>query len=75
VGNVSMLVPTIHPSIAVAPRETSIHTPEFARLAASKEGHAALIDAAKALAMTAVDLLVDDDLRKKTAAAFAAERF
>ena len=75
VGNVSMLVPTIHPSIAVAPRETSIHTPEFARLAAAKEGHAALIDAAKALAMTAVDLLVDDDLRKKTAAAFAAERF
>jgi len=65
VGNVSIVVPTIHPSIAIAPREVSIHTPDFARIAASQEGHRGLLDAAKALAMTAVDVLVDADLRQR----------
>ena len=65
VGNVSALLPTIHPSIRVAPREMNIHTADFARLARSKEGDKALIDAAKAMAMTAVDILVDADLRQR----------
>ena len=64
-GNVSVLLPTIHPSIAVAPREVNIHTAEFARFAGSKEGDRALIDAAKAMAMTAVDILVDAELRQR----------
>jgi hypothetical protein len=34
-------------------------------LARSKEGDKALIDAAKAMAMTAVDILVDADLRQR----------
>jgi amidohydrolase len=65
VGNVSAIVPTIHPSIAVVPREVSIHTPDFARMAASQEGHRGLLDAAKALAMTAVDVLSDAALRQR----------
>ena len=65
VGNVSVLLPTIHPSIRVAPREVNIHTAEFARLARSEEGDKALLDAAKAMAMTAVDILVDGDLRQR----------
>jgi amidohydrolase len=65
VGNVSMLLPTIHPSIRVAPREVNIHTADFARLAGSEEGDNALIDAAKAMAMTAVDILVDAGLRER----------
>ncbi len=65
VGNVSMLLPTIHPSIRVAPREVNIHTADFARLAGSEEGDKALIDAAKAMAMTAVDILVDAGLRER----------
>ena len=64
-GNVSAVVPAIHPTIAVAPRGVAIHTPEFAHFAASEEGHRGLLDAAKALAMTAVDVLVDDDLRRR----------
>jgi amidohydrolase len=64
-GNVSVVVPTIHPSIAVAPRGVAIHTPEFARSAASQEGQRGLLDAAKALAMTAVDVLVDERLRRR----------
>lgn len=72
-GNVSALVPAIHPIIAIAPRNVSAHSPEFARCAASEEGHRGLLDAAIALAMTAVDVLVDADLRRKMREAFEAE--
>jgi amidohydrolase len=56
-GNVSQVVPAIHPTIAIAPRHVLIHTPEFAAAAVSEAGHQGLIDAAKAMAMTAVDIL------------------
>ena len=60
-GNVSYLVPTIHPMIAVAPPGVSIHTPEFALHAVSAAGDAAVIDGAKAMAMTIADLWHDAD--------------
>jgi metal-dependent amidase/aminoacylase/carboxypeptidase family protein len=63
-GNVSAIVPAIHPSIAVAPPDIPIHTVEFREMAASDAGHKALLDSAKALAMTAVDVLTDADLRQ-----------
>jgi len=56
-GNVSQVVPSIHPTIAIASPEVLGHTPEFAAAAASEAGHEGLIDAAKALAMTVVDIL------------------
>jgi amidohydrolase len=56
-GNVSQVVPSIHPTIAIAPPQILIHTPEFAAAAASEAGHAGLMDAAKAMAMTVVDIL------------------
>jgi amidohydrolase len=56
-GNVSQVVPSIHPTIAIAPREVLIHTPEFAAAAASQAGHEGLMDAAKAMAMTVADIL------------------
>ncbi|MFC1865195.1 M20 family metallopeptidase [Chloroflexota bacterium] len=55
-GNVSQLVPSIHASVAVAPAGISIHSPAFAEAAASKNGSRGMLHAAKALAMTAVDL-------------------
>ena len=55
-GNVSQLVPSIHASVAVAPAGTSIHSPAFAEAAASENGSQGMLHAAKALAMTAVDL-------------------
>jgi amidohydrolase len=57
VGNVSALVPTIHPMIAIAPQEISVHSPEFASAAVSEEGMHGLLDGAKAMAMTAIDLI------------------
>ncbi len=61
-GNVSQLVPTIHPSVAVAPAEVLLHSPQFASAAASETAIKGLSDAAKALAMTVVDLLANPEL-------------
>ncbi len=56
-GNVSQIVPSIHPSVAIAGREATVHTPQFALAAASESGIKGMLDAAKALAMTVVDLV------------------
>ena len=56
-GNVSQVVPSIHPTIAIAPHEVLLHTPEFAAATVSEAGHSGLLDAAKAMAMTVVDIL------------------
>lgn len=56
-GNVSQVVPSIHPTIAIASPEVLIHTPEFAAAAASEAGQEGLMDAAKAMAMTVADIL------------------
>jgi amidohydrolase len=61
-GNVSHVVPALHPYVAIAPEEVAGHSPEFRAAAASPEGHAGLLDAAKALAMTAVDLFSNSEL-------------
>jgi hypothetical protein len=71
-GNVSYLVPSIHPMIKVAPAHVSIHTPEFASYAGSAEGDAAVVDGAKALAMTIVDLWANPGRLKAAKEAFAA---
>jgi amidohydrolase len=55
-GNVSYLVPSIHPMIRVSPPNVSIHSPEFAGYAAGPDGDRAVLDGAKAMAMTVVDL-------------------
>jgi amidohydrolase len=63
-GNVSQVVPSIHATIAIAPHEILIHTPEFAAAAASQPGHKGLLDAAKALAMTVADILQPETMDK-----------
>jgi amidohydrolase len=55
-GNVSKVVPAIHPMIRVAPPGISIHSHEFARHARSAAGDEAVILGAKAMAMTIADL-------------------
>lgn len=72
-GNVSQLVPSIHPTIAIAPGDVMVHSPEFALAAASEAGIRSLIDAAKALAMTVVDLLVDPKIVAKIRKEFQQE--
>lgn len=57
IGNVSEVVPSIHPVVAIASPPVSLHSTEFASAAASEAGHQGLLDAAKAMAMTAVDII------------------
>ena len=58
-GNVSQLVPSIHPHVSIAEKEVSIHSPQFALAAASEAGIKGMLDAGKALAMTVVDLVAN----------------
>lgn len=58
-GDVSHLVPSIHPMLAVAPAGVSIHTPEFAAHARGEAGDRAVLDGAKAMAATVLDCWTD----------------
>ncbi len=64
-GNVSQLIPSIHPEVAIAPEGVAIHSPEFALAATSDAGSQGLIDAAKALAMTVADLVLNPETVNK----------
>lgn len=65
IGNVSQVVPAIHPYISICNADIAGHSQEFAEAAASERGHDAMISAAKALALTAIDLMTDSDLMKR----------
>ena len=71
-GNVSHLVPSIHPMIAVSPPNISIHSPEFTAYAGSEAGDKAVLDGAKAMAMTVADLWLQPELVDVAKAEFAA---
>jgi amidohydrolase len=71
-GNISHRVPSIHPMLAVAPVGVIIHNAEFARWAASERGDQAVIDGAKALAFTALDLMADPESLRAARMDFAA---
>jgi amidohydrolase len=72
-GNVSKLVPTVHPMIAVSPPSIALHSHDFAEWAGSSSGHRAIVDGAKVLAMTALDVLQDGGLRAAMKASFEAD--
>jgi len=71
-GNISYLVPSIHPMIQVAEEGVAIHTVEFAEWARSEAGDRAVIDGAKAMAMTIVDLWTQPGLLARVEESFAA---
>lgn len=63
-GNVSHEVPSIHPKYALATNANN-HTREFAEAAGRDESQIVTIQMAKILAMTAIDLIEDDNLMEK----------
>jgi len=73
-GNVSHLVPAIHPYVAISPKGIQVHTTEFAAAAASEAAIKGMLDAAKALAMTAVDLLANREILAKVREEFEQEK-
>jgi len=64
-GNVSHVVPSIHPMVKVAPEGTAIHTIDFEKWAKSEEADKGLLDSAKAMAMTVIDCWHDPSLLKQ----------
>jgi amidohydrolase len=70
-GNVSYLVPSIHPMVKVAPTGISIHTHEFTAHACSAAGDAAVLHGARAMAATIADLWSRPGLVEEAKRAFA----
>lgn len=71
-GNISLRVPAIHPTLGIAPPEVAMHTAGFAEYAGSEPGDRAVVDGAVALALTALDYLTDPGLRERSRAEFEA---
>ncbi len=64
-GNVSHLVPTIHPYIRIETGGAVNHQPEFTAAAATASGDEAVIDGAIAMAWTAIDAATEPTLRSR----------
>jgi amidohydrolase len=69
-GNVSHVVPSIHPMFAI-PTEAGNHTPGFTAAAATPEAHEAMRTAATALAMTALDVFMRPEVLEAARKDFA----
>ena len=64
VGNVSMIVPTIHEYLSIAPSNVSGHTNAFREAACAPRADEVVLLAAKGLAMTGFDLATSEESRK-----------
>ncbi len=62
-GNVSLLLPAIHPYIGIGSLPAVNHQKEFAAHCVTPEADAALVDGAIALAWTAADAALDEGIR------------
>jgi len=63
IGNVSQVLPTIHPHILLK-KGINIHTREFADATITEDGKNAIMEGAKTLALTALELIMDKEAMK-----------
>ncbi|GAC1495952.1 MAG: M20 family metallopeptidase [Candidatus Limnocylindrales bacterium] len=73
-GNVSQILPAIHPYIGIAPEGTPGHSTAFRDAAVAPRAHENALDAAKAMALLTIDLLTDPSLLAAARAEFDARR-
>jgi hypothetical protein len=71
-GNVSQIVPAIHPYVAIAPPSTPLHSRAFARRAGGRRGRLGLRIATRALAATALRILDEPALVEEARREFEA---
>lgn len=62
VGNISQVVPTVHPCIKIGPTSLVAHTEEFAKSACSKSGDEGLITATKAIVSSTYEVFANPEL-------------
>lgn len=74
-GNVSQKLPTIHPYFKAAEPDAGIdhHTHAFAEVTRSEGGLAGMVVAAQAMALAGLDLLLDENLRRRVRHDFEAD--
>ncbi|HEX8928122.1 MAG TPA: M20 family metallopeptidase, partial [Actinomycetota bacterium] len=68
-GNVSLAVPSIHPSIGIDSLPAVNHQPAFTAQCVTPVADKALLDGAIAMAWTVIDAVADDQLRERLMAA------
>ena len=73
-GNVSWFVPTIQPQMAMTARDVPPHSHEFHAASVGPAAERCILDSAKAMAMTAIDLIVDRSLLAEVKKEFADRR-
>jgi len=70
-GDVSHIIPAIHPYVSIGSPELVDHSPEFRKAADSERGMDAMLAAAKAMAATGLDLFTKSRLLEAVSAEFA----
>jgi metal-dependent amidase/aminoacylase/carboxypeptidase family protein len=70
-GNVSWVVPSIHPTFSIGNFALN-HTAAFTEISATNAAHDNMMQVAQALAMTGIDIVMRPDLLEEAKAAFAA---
>jgi amidohydrolase len=73
-GNVSHIAPSLHPYLSIGRNDLVGHSTEFTEASISEKGLEAMIAAAKAMAATAVDVLLEPGLYEAIKADFEARR-
>jgi metal-dependent amidase/aminoacylase/carboxypeptidase family protein len=64
-GPVSHVVPAIHPHFKITSAPVELHTTEFQVVSGSEEAQEYMLQGAKVLAMTAIDIWTDPDLLRR----------
>jgi amidohydrolase len=72
-GNVSWVVPSIHPTFSVGQFALN-HTPGFTEVSATDAAHDSMVQVAQALAMTGIDAVLNPDLLQAAREEFARTR-
>ncbi|HEY8892782.1 MAG TPA: M20 family metallopeptidase [Clostridium sp.] len=70
-GNVSYIVPSIHPLLGIGNPKLNLHTEEMAKATITKQAHDALITGVMALACTGYDVITERELLSKIKKEFA----
>jgi metal-dependent amidase/aminoacylase/carboxypeptidase family protein len=70
-GNVSLAIPSIHPSIGIDSLPAVNHQPEFTAHCITPAADKALVDGALTMAWTTIDLAADENVRTRLLAASA----
>jgi amidohydrolase len=71
-GNLSRIMPVIQPFVAICDKDVALHSTGFADATRTERGRKAMLDGAKALALTAFDYLRAPDAQRAVQAEFQA---